>query len=209
MVPPSKDDALVAILVPAETREELDAQALKPATLEEIKAWPCASAEDENTLVDLLREVQARLSSIEGMRKEVTGPINASKRKIDAFFKRLSAPYEEAKDAIKGKLAGAENARREQLRQLQERAASAAIEGDYATAVAAKKEAVAAAESRGGASYQYAWEYEIEDLSKVPTQYLMVDERAVKMHLAPFGHSEYAEPIPGLRFTRVAKVIAK
>lgn len=203
-----KDDALVAILVPAEQSAELESFAMKPATLAEIKAWPCATRDDEIVLVGVLDEVQMRITTIEKMRKEIVAPLAESKKKIDALFKRLASPYEDAKASVKGKLAAAEDARRAEMRRLQLAAEEAAKAGDLQTAHAIKASAAEVLSNQGDASYSYKWTCEVEDLSKVPLAFLAVDEAKVKAYLEQYKKSEHAEPVPGLRFTRVASVRA-
>lgn len=202
-------DALVAVLVKPAHQKEMETFRADAVGLAEILSFPCDTAKDEETLNEILSFVQGKITHIESMRTEITQPMNTAKRSIDKLFKALSAPYDAAKSSIKEKLAGAENKRRELRALAWKEAEVLSLQGDTKGMEIALSRVFPTQVASAGVQYRYQWTFEVENLAEVPREFLTVNPDRIAVHLAAFSKSEHADPIPGLKFTRVATVVAR
>jgi hypothetical protein len=169
--------------------------------VEKVKALP------DGVLSSVLSFVHAKIKALEDTRLEIAEPLTKAKANLDKHFRELRAPYEEAKALIKERLE-AQEAERKRLAALEHGRAllvakSGVEEGDPVFVP------VAVPEKAEGVTFRYEWDWELEDLSKVPASFLAVNAHSVKMHLSQFKNSEVATPVPGLRFTKVPRAVAK
>jgi hypothetical protein len=162
---------------------------------------------DPRQLTTALSFVQARLKAIEDTRLGIAEPMNRAKSNLDAHFRNLKAPYEQAKDVLKNRLEAIEVARRAALAEAN--APKPLASGEARCGVDA--DAVFTTPSVGQAvgSFRDEWTWELEDISKIPLEFLAVNAATVKLYLSKHKHSQEVPPIPGLRFTKVPKAIAR
>jgi hypothetical protein len=199
------ENALTAILLTPEAKAEIAKASAERNHLAQLEELP----DDAITLNEVLTLVQGRLSAIEEKRKGIVEPLGKAKAAIDALFRDLREPFEEAKERLKARLARLENERRALLAASTQAAIAARAEGDLVAAQIALDAAGAASVKPEGVSYRYAWDWEVEDLSKVPLEFLAVNANTVKLYTNRYKNSETIPPIPGLTFTKTATPIAR
>jgi hypothetical protein len=191
---PLKDPALIA---------EAEASRAEARTLEQIEGLP----DDIRLLSDILGLVQTRLVNLEERRLEIAKPLHEAKTKVDAHFRELRAPYEAAKEALKARLERIENERRLANREALALASQYSAEGDTVAAQIALD--AVASKPTIGAGFRYIWEWELTDLSKVPLEFLALNAATLKLYTQRFKDSEEIPGIPGIRFQKVAKAVAR
>lgn len=158
-----------------------------------------------NRAATWLSQVKARIKKLEEKRKMYVQPLNAQVTAINADFKRMSLPYLQLENEIKGKIGGyMDEQRRIQLeaeRVERERRAEEArklaeqenISRQKAAAEIRKQEEAKAAEQprveapkttvkteAGKVVTRVVTKFEIVDASKVPDEFKVVDERLVR-----------------------------
>jgi hypothetical protein len=82
-------------------------------------ALQVSSDAEANAAGTILREIQQRRKAAEGKRKDLTGPLLESKRRIDQEFKDAMAPFDAADKIVREKL-GTYTAEQERIRQEEE-----------------------------------------------------------------------------------------
>lgn len=177
--------ALDLITLTPEQSAELEGYAAESATiLVKLQTLP-----DNPALLDkCLTFVQSKLRAIEETRKSITGPLHKAKTNADAHFASLSQPYEDSKDYLKGRLVALESAR---------------------MAANLNPETAGLVPRMEGPSLSYEWQWELEDISKVPVEFLALNPASMKLYARQYANSQVIDQIPGVRFTRVPKVRAK
>lgn len=187
---------ILAVLITPEANAEIDRTRASHNALERARDWPCETAEEQSEVTTMLSMVQARLAAIEATRTSITKPLLDAKRRVDELFRGLSEPYELTKESLKSKLAAAAMRHRAALAA----ATEAAIAGDdpvFAPVVAAPP------------ALAWEWSYSVDDLGKVPRDYLTLDSAAVRAFMSTYRKSDVIPQVPGLSFTRVPKVVAR
>lgn len=127
---------------------------------------------------------------IENQRLAFTKPLNESLRNINAFFKQFSVPLDEANGEIRNKMLKYRQ-EQEKIRLEKEKEAQRKWKEEQARlAEKAKERGVEAPELEkpvvqkqdsaiGAMKFKKYWVFEVQDLSKVPVEYLQVNEKAV------------------------------
>ena len=146
----------------------------------------------ENNAYEALQVIKERLKFIEGKRTKITVPLNKSLKEVNALFKELAAPLKKADGIIREKVLGfreeqrliaeKEEAKRHKLQ------ASHKRRGHITHAPAVVEAKV------GNSTIQKRWVFEVEDITKVPELYLVVDSAEVNDAIADGERS-----IPGLK----------
>lgn len=173
----------------------------------------------------MLKELKALIDGIEAKRKEFVEPLNQHVKKINAEFRRYSAPLEEANRQLRAKVVQYQQEERERAEQAQKEAEERArkMEEQRQKALAAKSpKARAQAEASlakveieateatqryldaapraiDGVAGVNRWDFVVVDAGVVPREYLEVD--AVKVRKAIHAG---AREIPGLRIFQKA-----
>lgn len=201
---------LVSILLTQDAQAEMASARLEATDLAGLEEWPCETEADEADLSEILGAVQTRLGKLEEVRETITKPMAQAKAAVDTLFRNARAPYETAKATIKAKLETA-IARRMEIRQAALAAASAATKaGDQdeaATALAVAGDHTLRKPVDHGVTMEWAWE--LEDIRQVPTEFLALNAATMMMYAKRFKDSDTIEGIPGVRFIRRPKVIAR
>lgn len=177
---------------------------------------------------DLYTRMSKHVKVLEKERKELTDPLNAVKKEIMDQEKELRANLEAERDRLKKlndgyatKLAmEAEKARREAEAEARERAMKEALEAEEARAVfgdevqMSEPEPVVEAyvpepEKLSGNRVVKRWEFSMSDSSMVPTDYLVLNEKAVRAFIK-MQESMGKDPVlPGIKFSARMSVESK
>lgn len=155
----------------------------------------------------ILVQVQSRIKYIEDTRKGFVKPLNDHVKNINAFFKGPRAHYERAKQALTAQINNY-NARKEAERQqamavAQQMNDAGDVDGFYMQTQIAHD---AAAPILPQVHNRTTWVFEVEDISKVPLQFLQVNEKAVRAYVQQF--KEEAK-IPGIKVFQKTTVVPR
>lgn len=151
---------------------------------------------DENdyiTATDLLSLISKINKKLEEKRKELVKPYNEQVKKINDFFKGYTEPLDRANRTVKQK-ALTYKQDQERKRQEEERAIREALEKARKEAESQNKEVdIPAAETvvipkliptvragLGTSTVKKVWTFAIEDETKIPREYLMVNEKKIR-----------------------------
>lgn len=156
-----------------------------------IEAFGAIVIADENTLniaVDMLKQVKEQAKDLEAKKKAVTKPMNDAKNEVISWFKPALTVLAEAEKVIKDAISAYfEKQEADKVEALQA--------GDYATAISIVK-----ADKPEGLGTSVRWEFEIENESLLPREYLCPDLKEIGRVVAEFKDRAN---IPGVRvFTR-------
>lgn len=170
-----------------------------------VSILPLESDAEEAQAVAFLREIARLVKESEDERKRLVAPIKAQSNAIDAAFRVPRQELERVEKEFRARLGERESAR-EQARIAASKAALAAEtprEANAALAVAPPPE------SPVDIGHRYYWSYEVEDITRVPAAYLSVSAAAVSTHVKAAEASAAEPSIPGLTFTRQARVVLR
>lgn len=155
----------------------------------------------------VLTQIQTRIKEIEAERVKITKPLNQSLRAINALFKGPKGEYEKAKALFKARMQDFLKRKEEQRQQALEAAQQASDQGDqnafYMQAQAAHD---AATPFVGNVHTRDSWKFEVQDITKVPLDFLMVDERKLRAFV---NANKDSVAIPGVRVYKDTQVVAR
>ena len=143
------------------------------AWIEVVDGFQIENAEQAELASECLTELKAKLDLVEETRTSITKPLLEAKRKVDALFKPISTGLKTSLDIVRGRLGTYTAQQRIEAQRLLEEASQSEPE-DAAALVAASNRAQADAPS-----VREVWRFEIEDASKLPSQFLVPDEKAI------------------------------
>jgi len=139
------------------------------------------SVEDVDKSSEFLKKVKDTEREIEAKRLEFTKPLNQSLRAINATFKQLKEPLVEARILLTGKIMDwkqAETARLEKeearRRKIQEAHAKKGHTVEAPVVLDRPQKTI------GNTRTTKFWTFEVQDLGKVPTEYLEIDTVEVR-----------------------------
>ena len=195
--------------VPAEAEAELVAEATKVAkAVVMLQAFEIKTSEDMELAGERVKIVKEWWNTIENRRTEMTQPINAGLRSINAFFKPLLDPLKNAEMTLKSKIAAYTLAVRAEQERAMQAAATAAAAGN--TAAAAQHVAALAPQAPvQGVSVREVWDWEVVDEAAVPRQYLSIDPAKVKAVIETNPIYGLVPNIPGLRIFKKGSVTVR
>ena len=75
-----------------------------PAMVSKAAALMVTTADEETVAYDAVGEIKRRLKNADTMRKEITGPLEAAKKKTIQLFKDLTEPLREAQGLLTDKI---------------------------------------------------------------------------------------------------------
>lgn len=183
-------------LPPLADRLELDHASLAQQAADVLALEPLApifSDEDAEAYSERAKTLKGVSGAIEKARKAEKDQILKDGRTVDDFFKALAKPVEDACQAILVTLNAFQRKKLEEERRRQreaEEAARAAVTPFDDTPVRPRAEPVTAARVVSSATGKVAattrrvWRHRVTDLDKVPRQYLMVNDAAIKAAVA-------------------------
>jgi hypothetical protein len=200
-----------------ETEGEIQIRATAQELVAKSRTAVILTYQDLSEATDLVKALKLRWKEAEDIRTSITGPINKGLDEINARFKTIKTPLEEAESMLKQKMLGftqreeerarKEAAEKEAIRLEQEKKDRAAFEARQ------KEEAEQAADpmldrapvpesapavfvpsapiqpivrkttyGQSGAAFtsKKAWDFSVVDLSKVPLEYMVLNETKVR-----------------------------
>lgn len=213
-----------------QAEEMTAAAAIDPEALEKTeREWSVAAVAKRNKAMALkvvdvesqgeaaayVEEFASALKKVEAKRRSWVDPLNGIVKRINAGFKRISEPLEEGSRHVRGELVAYQTRLEDEARRKREEAErKAAAEQKKLDKKAEKKGELAPtvepayvpapARTVGAVGMKKVWTFEVEDPLKVPRQFLVVDELAIRKALreavkeAKEGEAPALE-IPGVR----------
>ncbi len=141
--------------------------------------------------IGLLSKIAEGKKKAEAQRKMFTDPLNQSLKAINAFFKNLTAPLDEADGIIRSKVlifrrAEEERARKEAeelQKKREEEAKKSASQGEapaFVPPVVAQAPPTTMTAKNGSATVRKIWDFEIENEAEIPREYLVVDSVKIR-----------------------------
>lgn len=199
---------LVTVLVKDEQRKPLEDEAVKASGLAELYlTLEVTSPADEQFAVDVRAHAKARIDALEEQRFTIAKPLGQAKAALDALFRPARKAYEDVVRVLDAKLSAYATAQRELARQ----------EATRLLAEGKPHEPPPPPSTPAGVDYRESWQAELVDLKALilaeaeaikggdEPQWLMLRPDAVKAFLEPYANSTEVPPVPGLKFSRVAK----
>lgn len=162
--------------------------------IEQLADFTIENEEAAEIAAELFNDVNNQINELEAKRTSVTGPLNKSLRELNSWFKPAKQALEKAKSVFKREL--------EAWAEKQESLRLAACEECNAKEVL--ELAVAPTPSNLGS--RTTWTFEVEDMSKVPIEFMMVNEQAVRAAIKATD-PETLE-IDGIRIFQKTSVVA-
>ena len=173
-------------IIPAAEASEIR-QATNTIVAESV-ALTITTSRDEDESYEVLRRIAERKKFIEGKRLAITKPLNASLKAANSMFKELALPLVRADEVIRGKITAFHRKREAQAvakqARLMAKAEEAEASGDDEKAFAIEEKAAAVTANVGKSSMVKRWVFEVEDASKVPLEYMEVNETAIRKAIA-------------------------
>lgn len=183
-------------IVPEQEVKELQREQNDVVT--SVESMEIADQEGMERATGLLSMIARAKKSVEERRKFFTKPLNDQVSKINALFKELASPLEEADKALRQKMLDYKReqdrlarAERERLRKLQEKEQKrlerqAAKKGAPAppppppVPYATEQTPITTRSEAGTVTAKKTWDFEIVDESKLPRQWLIPNEKAIR-----------------------------
>ena len=135
------------------------------------------SVEDLTKADEARIKIKDKLEQLENERKEVTAPMNKSLKVVNDRYKTLTVPLKELKDKIEKMIL--EYRRVEEEKRLAEEAKLIEMSGNELATITNSVPAVIETKT-AKTTFVKKWTYEIIDEKKIPRQFLMVNDSAVK-----------------------------
>jgi hypothetical protein len=160
--------------------------------LEALGTFEVVDGDTAEIMLEIAQDAHNKHKEYDTARQEITRPQLEAKRKVDALFKPVLDVLSKVKNIAKSKVVSWERE--------QEAARRKALESeDFSKAAALSTTA-----SKPAMSSQQVWAWEEEDFSKIPREFLCIDNSAVNIAIR-----ESADPskldIPGIRIFRTER----
>ena len=156
--------------------------------------------EQEKYATEFLGQCKDRWKKIEAYRKDFTAPLNETVGKLNKLFKAQQDPLDEVEKKIKLHLVQFHTEQTKKAEEAQKKAEEEAKKNKgtdpVPIMVGAEKTKVKTASAT--ASYTKVWDFTVEDIKKIPAEYMMVDEVKIR-----------AEVKGGLRELKGTKIFSK
>lgn len=172
--------------------------------VEQARKFKVTDQQSAEQASKFVKQVNDGLKSIEGKRVEYTKPMVEAQRTINNDFKQLKEPLEFAKKTVTDMVLGwrAEEERKaaaeeERRRKIQEAHAAKGHEVSAPAYVPKPMKTV------GNIQTRKVWVYEVTDETKVPRQFLAVNDAAVKAAMKAGDPSKLQ--IPGIEFEQESR----
>lgn len=186
---------------------EKNSEAKKLAPM--LRAKPCSTPEQYKWCSEQFATLRAIRNGLEEQRTNITKPMNAAKRAVDALFSPIKM-FDECIEILDTKLRAYDRAQLQNEAAALKLAADAASRGDIAGASAAI-DALAPVVEGAGHSTGRTLSFRVTDFSQVSDTFKCIDEAAVKAVIRAWEKSGAVEPpvYAGLEFELDAKNRAK
>lgn len=194
-----EDEVKVEVVRKQDTVEE--ARAHGEEVMEAFKDFEIEDADDFEVAAECLKEIKAQAKKLKAEKELATKPMNSALRQVRSWFRPAEDALSATEAYLKKKIADWTLLQEERSRQAMEAAAAASQAGNFDAAHEAAKGIVERPRAQGVSVSMPGWDYILEDVDKVPREYLALDHSKVRIYLKAAG-SEEPDPIPGLRFVR-------
>lgn len=140
-----------------------------------VQAFQIIKQEDMDFANECLGEVKSKLKYLKKMREEATKPMSEALDKVRSWFKPAETFYKKAEDVWKQKMAAFAIVQAEAQRKALEQVQEAHTTGDVQQVAEAMTKAVSAdVVLPSKVSVIKRWAFQVEDISKVPEEFLKV-----------------------------------
>lgn len=170
--------------------------------------------EDLELATGYLANVKKRFKRIEEIRKEWVQPLNDQVKKLNNLFKSQQAPLQEVEGIIKKKLVTyqqeqerkALEARKKAEEEAKKKAEEAKKKGEEPEVKPIMTEAPKSSvrTSAGTSSFKKVWTFEIVDETKIPREFLIPDEKAIRKAVLDSAGQVSIEGVRVFQDTQVA-----
>ena len=162
---------------------------------EKANALDVVSDEAAKTATEMLVQIKGVVGQVEDKRKEAIGPADKYVRSVNAFVKPFRDRLNDVAEIPRNKLGiyqynkelkrreeerKAKEALAEKQRQLDEEAKKKNLEPVKLPEVTVPKKPQPVRTDSGTSSVRMVWDYKVVDISQVPRDYLILNERGVK-----------------------------
>lgn len=165
-----------------EILQDHEVQVIQKETMplqEKINALDVIDEPSSKFATDLLAFITKAKRRLEDRRVFFTKPLNEHIKSINNYFKSFGDPLDVMDRQIKGKLLGYRQMMQEQERKKQDEIKKFAEENNL-PAVKAEPEISNAVRSSIGSSFAVKrWTWAVEDETKIPREYLIIDEKKI------------------------------
>ena len=189
--------ALAARETAAQTTE---ANAVRDA----LADFPVTTKDQIEVASGILVEIKGKSKQLEERLEEITKPLNAALRSVRDLFRPAIQAYAEAEGVLKRKIGDAhlaiERANREAML-----AAQAQMAAGNVLAAAQAATSMVERPAAEGVRTQEVWTFRVVNALLVPREFLVVDEKKVRAHVAQHGE---ATNIPGIVVEKDVRIIA-
>jgi prefoldin subunit 5 len=185
-------------ILPYEHKEFIDVRVRDAReALVEISSLEISTQDDVEFATRLIRELKSQRKDLEEERSKVTKHLTQALETVRGWFRPAVRTLEEAETILRGKIVA--------LSQLQAARQAEALRAATTSEEVSEvmERSVVPAE---GSHMTYTWDFEIVDFSKVPRQFLCVNEDAVLEHIKK---TEGKEEISGIRVTRKGTLVVR
>lgn len=172
--------------------------------LEALRGFEVQTPEQINIAGEILVDVKGRFKQLEERLQEITKPLNAALKSTRDLFRPAMSAYEEAEVILKQKIAHAHLAIAEANRLAMLAAQAQMAQGNVHAAALAATSMVERPTTEGVRTRE-SYGYRIVNALLVPREFLVVDDKKIKAHIAAHGDKN---PIPGVVVEKTMQVVA-
>jgi len=175
--------------------------------LKDIESFEIEDSEDFELAAEILKEVKRNAKEIDARRKRVTDPIKNALEEFKGWYNPALSTLIKMEAILKAKIASFSEAERRRNEAAMLKASTAAQKGDFEGAHQASRQIVEATGAKG-ITVQQRWTYVVEDVSKVPREFLTVNHPLIRQYIRKSGKLQ-PKDVPGLEFVLESGVIAR
>lgn len=179
------------------------------ATLNSCKGLKITNPEIYNHLTTALKEIKGRIKDLTDKRKEITGPIDKAKKAVMDLFRNPINLYTQAENNIKSAMITYTDEQEAARKKEEDRLRREAVAREKKEKEKLKKKAIKADEKGdtdkaeelrdqaedvkvaapimpsnigkvSGITYKTTWKFKVVDVNKIPREYLIPDEKAIR-----------------------------
>lgn len=190
----------VALATRETSAHATEANAVKAA----LADFPVTTKEQIELASGILVDVKGKARALEERLQEITRPLNAALASVRDLFRPALNAYSEVEVLLKRRIADAHMAIERANREAMEAAAAQMAAGNVLAAAQAATSMVERPAAEGVRT-QEILTYRVVNALEVPREFLTVDDKKVRAHLAAHGE---ASKIPGIVIEKDVRIIA-
>ena len=174
-----------------------------------IESMQCNTPEQAEQLNTVMRQCKTMAKSYDDRRKLITQPLNQAKREVDSWLMPIVKVYERAERTLKRKLVDFNTEQTRKKHEAIEAMKVAQSQGNQAGVVIAATSLQQPPELEG-TTIKKVWQFRVTDVSKVPPQFLQVNETALRAYMRDSVKANGTpQPIPGVAFYQDEQIATK